>query len=178
MGRRKEQEKHFTLGGACSRAKYTRVWVWAGANCASETSLQHISWTDGEILPVNTAKTRFSTKMHFVTSLSLLGEQSKLSFQHGSYFYLSQRNLSDVTVVQQEQNVSLQCREESIASGIPCLPGLFLRACQHQHSAASRGSIPQWYWVNQKRKVCSDMTWREISGLPRRKCRGQLKAEP
>lgn len=109
MGRRKEQEKRFTLEGAPRRAS-TQECEPEQEQTVRKKPVYTTSagQMEREILPVNIAKTRFSTKIHFVSSLPLAGEQLKLSFPHCIYFYfhLSQCNLSDVTVAQQQQNVS------------------------------------------------------------------------
>lgn len=108
--------------------KYTSLSLSKSKLCVRNqcTTCQLDRWR--EISPVNTAKTRFSTKIHFVSSLSLPGEQLKLSFPHSEYLLfldLSQCNLSDMTVAQQQQNVSF-----------PMLWGIY--------SPGNQNSLPSW----------------------------------
>lgn len=89
MGRRKEQEKRFTLEGAPRRASTQEFESEQEQTvCQKPVYTSSAGQMEREILPVNTAKTRVSTKIHFVSSSSLAGEQLKLSFPHSEYLLL------------------------------------------------------------------------------------------
>lgn len=181
MGRGKEQEKCFTLEGAPRRASTQELEPEQEQTvCQKPVYTTSAGQMERETLPVNIAKTRFSTNIHFVSSLSPLGSNWNSLFHTMNIYFcllLSQCSLSDVRVAQQHQNVSF-----------PMLWGI--------HRPGYQNSLPSWtvpqsiptptqhcsrgfhHPVNQKRKVPSNMKWRKIHLLPRRKCRGQLKAEP
>lgn len=130
-----------------------------------------------EISPVNIAKTRFSTKIHFVSSLSPLGEQLKLSFPHCIYFYLhlSQCNLGNVMVAQQQQNVSFPVLWGIHSPGGPEFPAFLDCSSEHPNTNTAllhgilspSDRVKQWYSIPSG-----------IRSTRKEKCSSKFKAEP
>lgn len=181
MGRGKEQEKCFTLEGAPRRASTQESEPEQEQTvCQKPVYTTSAGQMERQILPVNIAKTRFSTKIHFVSSLSPLGEQLKLSFPHHEYLLLF-AFVSMQPELCHSSPTTPKCffpnAVRNAHARVPEFPAFL--GCSSEHPNTNTALLRGFHHpVNQKRKVPSNMKWRKIHLLPRRKCRGQLKAEP